>query len=159
VVTPVANTGAQQVQFVLVAPSAKSVALVGDFNDWDAATTPLVRSAAGVWSGTVTLAPGRHLYAFVVDGTRWVADPAAPQALGDDFGTPNSVITVGGSATAENCNCFSPPCGRAADFRRGTQISPVTVQSHSRRSARSFGRRAERSACPASIRGPAPQGG
>ena len=99
VATASAAPGARVVQFVFVAPNASAVALVGDFNDWDPAATPLRRSAAGVWSGTMTLEPGRHLYAFVVDGKRWVADPSAPQALGDDFGTPNSVITVGGSST------------------------------------------------------------
>lgn len=84
------------VEFVLVAPGAASVSLVGDFNDWDAATTPMrpVRSGA-IWSVTVPLTAGRHRYAFLVDGTRWLADPSAPRAP-DDFGTPSSVVTVGG---------------------------------------------------------------
>jgi hypothetical protein len=43
----------------------------------------------------VPLEPGRHEYAFVVDGERWLADPAAP-TTGGDFGTPNSVVTVVG---------------------------------------------------------------
>jgi hypothetical protein len=47
----------------------------------------------------VPLAPGRHLYAFVVDGTRWTPDPNAPLAPGDDFGAPNSVIMVGEKAS------------------------------------------------------------
>jgi hypothetical protein len=91
--------GARVIQFVFVAPNAASVAIAGDFNDWDPAANPLRRSAAGVWSATVTLEPGRHLYAFIVDGKQWVADPTAPSAPGDDFGTPNSMITVGVSST------------------------------------------------------------
>jgi hypothetical protein len=87
---------ASVVPFVLHAPEARSVALVGDFNDWDAAATPLRASgASGSWVVTVPLAPGRYRYAFVVDGTRWIPDPAAPRAPDDDFGTPNSVLTVG----------------------------------------------------------------
>jgi hypothetical protein len=83
------------VQFVLVAPGAQHVALVGDFNDWDVRATPLASTpAGGVWTIEVPLAPGRHRYAFVVDGARWLADPAAPRATGDDFGTPSSVVTV-----------------------------------------------------------------
>src|SRR5262245_5870592 len=84
------------VEFVLVAPHAASVSLVGDFNDWDAATTPMrpVRNGA-IWSVTVPLPAGRHRYAFLVDGSRWLADPAAPRAP-DDFGAPSSVVTVGG---------------------------------------------------------------
>jgi len=45
----------------------------------------------------VPLAPGRYRYAFLVDGSRWLADPAAPRARDDEFGTPSSVVTVGGS--------------------------------------------------------------
>lgn len=84
------------VQFVLVAPGAATVSLVGDFNDWDGATTPMhpVRSGA-MWSVTVPLPAGRHRYAFLVDGARWLSDPSAPRAP-DDFGTPSSVVTVGG---------------------------------------------------------------
>ena len=86
---------AAPVQFVLVAPGAREVSLVGDFNDWDVAATRLrPASAGGMWTIEVPLAPGRHRYAFVVDGTRWLADPAAPRAVDDDFGTPSSVVTI-----------------------------------------------------------------
>ncbi len=90
-----ARHGATLVQFVLVAPDARRVALVGDFNDWDPAATPLRASAGGAWSAALQLPPGRHRYAFVVDGVRWLADPAAPPAPDDDFGSPGSVVTVG----------------------------------------------------------------
>jgi hypothetical protein len=89
------GAGTQVVQFVLVAPRAASVALVGDFNDWDPGRTPLRPAATGVWSVNVPLQPGQHQYAFVVDGKDWRPDPAAPRAVTDDFGSPNSVITVG----------------------------------------------------------------
>jgi hypothetical protein len=83
------------VQFGFVAPHASSVALVGDFNNWDPKATPLrAASTGGVWSVEVPIQPGRHLYAFVVDGTVWRPDPAAPQATGEDFGEPNSALTV-----------------------------------------------------------------
>jgi hypothetical protein len=84
-------------QFVLIAPSAKTVALVGDFNDWSLSATQLVRQAGdGVWWVTVPLAPGRYRYVFVVDGTTWRPDPTAPGAE-DEFGRPNSVVTIGGA--------------------------------------------------------------
>ena len=91
---------ARLVQFVLVAPEAARVSLVGDFNDWDETATSLepAASADGLWSVHVPLPPGRHQYAFVVDGTQWLADPAAPVAESDDFGTPNSVVTVAESS-------------------------------------------------------------
>ena len=85
----------QVVQFVLVAPAAREVVLVGDFNDWDTGATPLRATASGgLWTVEVPLAPGRHRYAFVVDGEEWRPDPTAPRAPGADFGTPSSVVTV-----------------------------------------------------------------
>jgi hypothetical protein len=89
------------VQFVLVAPSASRVSLVGDFNDWNPAAAPLrpTRTSGGVWTISVPLSIGRHQYAFIVDGTRWMTDPAAPTAVEDDFGVPNSVVTVGERAS------------------------------------------------------------
>jgi hypothetical protein len=84
------------VQFVLDAQRAKSVALVGDFNAWAADSMPLVRdSATGVWSTVVNVTPGRHVYAFVVDGEVWTLDPRAPKTKDADYGTEQSVIIVG----------------------------------------------------------------
>jgi hypothetical protein len=84
------------IQFVLAAPGASQVSLVGDFNGWDSAATPLQPvGAAGVWSVEVPLPSGRHEYAFVIDGREWRPDPAAPRALANEYGPPNSVITVG----------------------------------------------------------------
>jgi hypothetical protein len=82
------------VRFMLVAPDAHDVSLAGTFNQWDAHATPLVRSGpSGVWTATLTLPAGQHQYAFVVDGVRWVPDPAAP-AVNDGFGRRNSVLTL-----------------------------------------------------------------
>ena len=92
--------GLQQitVQFVLVAPAAGSVAVVGDFNDWDLRATPLVRSDGdGVWAVTVPLTPGRYRYSFLVDGTTWLRDPRAARTVEDEFGRTNSVLTIGGA--------------------------------------------------------------
>ncbi len=87
----------QLMQFVLVAPGASSVALVGDFNDWNLSATPLVRAHGdGVWWVTVPLSPGRYRYSFVVDGSTWLVDPDAP-AIEDEFGRENSLLTIGGA--------------------------------------------------------------
>lgn len=82
------------VRFVFVG-QAKSVALVGDFNEWGARPVSLAPTGSdGTWSASVPLATGRHEYAFIVDGKRWVADPFAPSAS-DEFNTSSSIITVG----------------------------------------------------------------
>jgi len=85
-----------KVQFVLDAPRAKSVAVVGDFNAWDASRAPLERdSASGIWSTLVDVRPGRHVYAFLVDGKVWTLDPNAPRTKDPDYGTEQSVRIVG----------------------------------------------------------------
>ncbi len=97
-VTAVQAVPPSAVQFVIVVPGAESVSLVGDFNDWNRTATPMRRAPGdGVWSVSIPLTEGRYRYAFLVDGGRWVTDPSAPRALDDDFGPPNSVVTVGAS--------------------------------------------------------------
>ncbi len=87
-------------QFVLVAPRATRVSLVGDFNDWDPTRTPMDRTGSeALWTAVVPLAPGRYHYAFFVDGSRWLADPSAPVARDEDYGAPSSVVTVGGGGS------------------------------------------------------------
>jgi hypothetical protein len=82
------------VKFVLFAPAARQVALAGTFNAWDADVTPLRRvSSDGVWTVTIALPAGQHQYGFVVDGQRWVPDPAAP-SVDDGFGRRNSVLSL-----------------------------------------------------------------
>jgi hypothetical protein len=96
---PVASHGeTRSFEFVVAAPHAARVALVGDFNDWDAARTPMRRSdqAGSVWTAVLTLSPGRYRYGFLVDGATWLGDPAAPSDHDDEFGTASSVVTVGG---------------------------------------------------------------
>jgi hypothetical protein len=92
--TPMRPAG-PTVEFALNAETARQVTVVGDFNHWDVQATPLRRPVSGSrWHAAVSLTPGRHVYAFVVDGVRWIPDPAAPRAVDDDFGSPNSVLTV-----------------------------------------------------------------
>jgi hypothetical protein len=84
------------VQVVLRAPAARRVSVVGDFNGWDARTDVMTRDpASGLWSHTLALRPGRHVYAFVVDDSVWMRDPRSPEAADEDFGRPGSVLLVG----------------------------------------------------------------
>ena len=87
------------VRFALRLPDgAKAVSLVGDFNGWDAAATPMARNGSGAeWSAQLPLSPGRHVYAFVIDGTQWIVDPMAPQVPDADLGPTNAVIVEGAS--------------------------------------------------------------
>ncbi len=90
-----ATVAIQEVRFVFVDPTARHVAVVGDFNGWNASTTPLVATKVpGAWSVSVPLTVGRHEYAFIVDRQRWTADPLE-RTNTDEFDTESSVVTVG----------------------------------------------------------------
>jgi hypothetical protein len=79
----------------LAAPASSRVAVVGDFNDWDPAATPLRPTGTeGVWTVELRLKPGRYHYTFLIDGRRWEGDPSEPRAPESDFGAPVSVLTV-----------------------------------------------------------------
>jgi hypothetical protein len=71
---------------------ARSVSVVGDWNGWDPSAAPLGASGDG-FAGRYALPPGRHEYAFAVDGTI-VAPPDAPRYVDDGFGGRNGVIEV-----------------------------------------------------------------
>ena len=74
---------------------ARHVSLVGDFNNWDDRATPLEREPGStLWSATIPIVRGRHIYAFLVDSV-WTVDKRAPVARDPDFGVTGSVILVG----------------------------------------------------------------
>lgn len=89
-------TPPQRVQFVLVAPDAKKVAVVGDFNGWDSQHVQYQAQhrGGGVWSVTAPIPVGHHRYSFVVDDSVWVVDPSAPRVTDNDYGVTNSALVV-----------------------------------------------------------------
>ena len=83
------------VQFMLTAPAASRVALAGDFNGWDPRGIEMTRDVRdGRWAVTLALAPGRHTYAYVVDDTQWVRDPAGTPVEPNELTPPRSVVIV-----------------------------------------------------------------
>ena len=96
-VTQVADAGErvflQDVTISVYLPKAKSVGVMGAFNDWDASRTPMVRAKDGTWTITLRLLPGSYEYQFLTDGSMRMTDPNAP-ATDSEFGEANSVLTV-----------------------------------------------------------------
>ena len=82
------------VQFVLDAPTARSVAVAGDFNGWSPQTVLADADGDGVWTGRVALKPGVHQYMFVIDGSQWMTDPEADRYADDGFGNRNAVLVL-----------------------------------------------------------------
>jgi hypothetical protein len=92
-VAPGAEEGVAQ--FVGHFPGARSVEVVGSFNDWRRGALPLSdEHHDGIWHGAVVLPAGQHEYMFVVDGERWVADPLAGRYVDDGFGRENALLIV-----------------------------------------------------------------
>ena len=90
----VVEVASRPVRFVFTAPDAKMVSIAGRWNDWQPEAAPMVRGEGGRFYAEIELGTGQYEYQFVVDGERWVADPAAALARDDGFGRKNSVITI-----------------------------------------------------------------
>jgi hypothetical protein len=81
-------------QFVFNSSHAHRVSVVGDFNRWNPASTPMT-SDGELWSVTIPIVPGRHMYAFMVDDSLFTLDPTAPKARDPDLGADGSIVIVG----------------------------------------------------------------
>jgi 1,4-alpha-glucan branching enzyme len=81
------------VNFICNAPQAKSVALVGDFNQWNPGANPMNQMPDRAWMLTLELKHGHHRYAFLVDGVLTL-DPKAQGIARNDNGERVSLIPV-----------------------------------------------------------------
>ncbi|MEI6085363.1 MAG: glycogen-binding domain-containing protein [Verrucomicrobiota bacterium] len=88
-----AAPAAGNASFACAAPTAKTVTVAGEFNKWNATANPLQKDAAGLWTTTLSLKPGKYPYKFVVDGN-WQTDPTAAETADDGLGGKNSVKVV-----------------------------------------------------------------
>jgi len=94
VVKKTAKCVTKDVTFTIHADKGKAVYLAGEFNQWDPTAKKMTyKASSGIYTTTVKLAPGTYQYKFVLDGT-WCADPENVNAVANDQGTFNSLITV-----------------------------------------------------------------
>ena len=88
---------AVHITFELPADIAEtSVAVVGDFNDWDPEKTLMkLNKKKGVWSKTISLKPD-HAYEFryYIDERLWQNDEAADRYTPNPYFSENSVLEV-----------------------------------------------------------------
>jgi 1,4-alpha-glucan branching enzyme len=88
-----------RVKFVLekeLCPGAKTVHLVGDFNQWDKQASPMKRLKDGSFSISLSLKAGREYhFRYLIDSifweTDWHADKNVPTVFGD---SENSVVVL-----------------------------------------------------------------
>jgi len=82
------------VVFVTLYPRAETVAIAGDFNNWQPATTPMQRvGETGVWQAKMKLPHGTYRYRLVVDG-QWQQDPYNERSELNPYGEYNSILEV-----------------------------------------------------------------
>lgn len=75
--------------------NAQSVAICGEFNDWDPETNPMKKHKDGSFSTTISLKPGNsYRFRYLVDGKRWENDYAADAYLPNEFGSEDSVVSI-----------------------------------------------------------------
>ncbi len=94
---PVPGVAEGVAKFVGHFPGARSVEVVGSFNDWSRGALALNDDDHdGIWHADAVLPAGQHEYMFVVDGERWVSDPLAGRYVDDGFGEgqQNSLLIV-----------------------------------------------------------------
>jgi len=88
-----------KVTFALPCEAADRVAVVGDFNEWDATVTPM-RKRGDTRSASVTLEPGSRYGFRYLDGSgRWFNDDQADGFEQNEFGDSNCVIDLTGYAS------------------------------------------------------------
>jgi hypothetical protein len=92
------DNGECKVTFLLpekAAPDAQSVTLVGDFNDWNSDTTPMMRLESGDFLVTLNLpCNGEYRFRYLIDGNRWENDWNADKYVPNAFGSDDSVVVL-----------------------------------------------------------------
>ncbi|MEW5817655.1 MAG: glycogen-binding domain-containing protein [Spirochaetota bacterium] len=88
-----AKTNTKRITFVYENPDAKSVAVAGSFCNWEKETYKMKKESGGTWKKTVSLAPGRYEYRFLVDG-EWADDAKCQERVSNEYGTDNCVLRV-----------------------------------------------------------------
>lgn len=84
-----------KVTFKLPATVAEeSVAVVGDFNNWDAGKHQMKLSVKnGEWTRSISFKPGTaHEFRYFVDGRQWKNDDAADGYVGTEFLSQNCLL-------------------------------------------------------------------
>lgn len=75
--------------------NAKSVNIVGDFNEWDKMATSLKKNKDGDFTVTMNLPVGKdYHFRYLIDGEVWVNDWAADYYAPTEYNSENSVIRL-----------------------------------------------------------------
>ena len=77
------------------ASGAKSVQLLGDFNNWDKSTEPMAALKSNDFTATLELEAGKEFqFRYLIDGSDWKNDTQADSYAANSFGEENGVIST-----------------------------------------------------------------
>jgi hypothetical protein len=77
---------------------ALAIDAVGDFNDWNPGRDSFINRGDGLWTCSLSLAPGRYTYLLAVETDsewNWQVDPANPERARDGKGRELSLLLIG----------------------------------------------------------------
>ncbi|MBI2487256.1 MAG: isoamylase early set domain-containing protein [Deltaproteobacteria bacterium] len=78
-----------------LAPEAKDVVIVGEFNKWNNEANLMKRLKDGDFTVTLELETGReYRFKYLIDGHRWENDQHADRYEQNIYGTDDSVVVV-----------------------------------------------------------------
>lgn len=85
-----------KVTFKIHKPEAKSVSVIGDFNEWDAKATPLKKLKSGDFKGAVNLDLEKsYEFKYLVDGALYENEEEADKFIFNEFaGEENGVLEI-----------------------------------------------------------------
>jgi hypothetical protein len=85
-------------RFVFYRPDVNRVEITGSFTGWNAVPMRKVGDS-GYWEHTFNLPQGEYRFAYLLNGGERLPDPTIPTREGDDFGSENTVLSIGGRTT------------------------------------------------------------
>jgi len=78
-----------------VAPKAKKVTLVGEFNEWNTAALPMKKLKDGSFKVTCDLSVGsEYQFRYLIDGKTWENDWSADKYVYNGLSEDNSVVIL-----------------------------------------------------------------
>lgn len=78
-----------------LAPEAKKVVLLGEFNGWNPENGILMKKQKDGFKAVVELEAGKEFqFRYLVDDQRWLNDDAADKYIPSPFGVENSVVVT-----------------------------------------------------------------
>lgn len=99
--------GLQNVSFIL--RSDERVSVVGDFNDWDPHSHPLLPGADGQQVAIVALAPGSYAFRYLAEGGRFFDDPDADSYVDNGYGETHGVLDIDPAPNSPQKVAEAPP--------------------------------------------------